>query len=264
MIIANPMHSGVVGRMVARLASRLGYEVIAKWRRPGLEMAEHLRALLDRLGTTCVLDVGANEGQYCKFLRNEVGYEGLVVSFEPIPDLARALQGRAATTDRWIVLPHALGSANGTARLNVMRSTQLSSFLSPDSTFVPEVREDNVVDRVVEVDVRRLDSVLASLRREHDLSSVYLKVDTQGFDLEVINGLGEEISAVEALQVEIALRPIYRGMPGFAEALSTLRDLGFEISGLFPVSHDRRMRLVELDCVMVSASSRKLGATDRP
>jgi hypothetical protein len=56
------------------------------------EIAGHLKSLFKILETTCVFDVGANTGQYGDFLRAQVGYQGLIVSFEPVSKAANILQ----------------------------------------------------------------------------------------------------------------------------------------------------------------------------
>lgn len=239
-----------------RMLAALGYDLTARWRLPNRPIAEHLRELFARLDTNCVIDVGANEGQYRKFLRQEVGYEGLIVSIEPVSQLAAELRRKSIDDPKWIVRQHALGQTKSVARLNVMRSSVLSSFLPPDSTHVPELSTDNVVSRVEEVEVLRLDGVIAELRESYDISSLYLKIDTQGFDLEVIKGAGAAVGEIAALQTEMSLRPIYSGMPDFADSLEVMQQLNFHVSGFFPVTTDRLMRLVEVDCVMIAEWAR--------
>ena len=84
------------------------------------------------------------------------------------------------------------------------------------------------------------------------MQSTYLKIDTQGFDLQVIEGARQSLSLVAAVQTEVSVRPIYQGMPGFIEVYSALDAMGFDLTGLYPVTRDSFLRLVELDCVMVN------------
>ena len=55
---------------------KLGYTVIPTWRLAHFPFGEHLRRILQTFEIDCVLDVGANTGQYRDFLRDQVGYEG--------------------------------------------------------------------------------------------------------------------------------------------------------------------------------------------
>ena len=49
---------------------------------------------------------------------------------------------------------------------------------------------------------------------------VYLKLDTQGTDLDVVEGASGALEAVDALQSEVAVRPIYEGVPELAQSLA--------------------------------------------
>ena len=59
------------------------------------------------------------------------------------------------------------------------------------------------------------------------------------------------LERIRALQSEVAMHPIYDGMPAMRDSLRRLEELGFGISGLFPVSLDSNLELVEFDCVAV-------------
>jgi hypothetical protein len=139
--------------------------------------------------------------------------------------------------------------------INVMRADNFSSFLPPDESLVQQFRSANAVDHVERVPVRRLDGVLVELSREYDLGRVYLKMDTQGYDLEVVKGCGTALRSIRALQTEASLRAIYEGAPHFTTMTSYLRNEGFDLTGVFPVSRDAMMRLIECDCVMVNGRS---------
>ena len=82
---------------------------------------------------------------------------------------------------------------------------------------------------------------------------LFLKLDTQGYDLEVLRGATATLSRVVALQSEISFVPIYAGMPSWRESIQRIGELGFAVTGIFAVSRDASLRLVEADCVFVRA-----------
>jgi FkbM family methyltransferase len=245
---------GVVKRAITRVVRRLGYEIVPRGDLERRALALHLENLFRKLDIRCVLDVGANRGQYVQFLRERVGYRGLVVSFEPISQNLVPLRKKAQADPQWIIRGHALGSEDTRLEINVMKVDLLSSFLSPHPAMVEMFRDVNVIDHKESVEVRRLDSVMAELADGRNLGNLYLKVDTQGFYLEVIRGAAATLPRVRALQTEISMRPLYLNAPSFRETLDVLLERSFAVSGMFPVVRDPAMRVVEFDCVMVNSA----------
>ena len=246
--------------VVKRCVGRFGYEIVRPEWLLQRALPHHLRRLFARYEIDCVLDVGANRGQYYRFLRDDVGYQGTVISFEPLAANAERLRALAATDPRWSVHAFALGDDERAMDLHVMKADDFSSFLAPDASVAPEFHELNVVDHEERVEVRRLDRVLPELRRSQPLRNVYLKMDTQGFDLAVAAGAGDELTDVRALQTELSVRPLYTGMPGYQQVLAWLEQRGFALSGMFPVTKDSAMRVIEFDGVLVNAARPPGGA----
>jgi FkbM family methyltransferase len=241
----------VIKMTIEKGADRLGYAVIPIWRLERLELATHLRKVFDQLHIDCVFDVGANVGNYGVFLREEVGYKGLIISAEPVHEYYQRAKLLANADGNWIVHNLALGSHSGRLLINVTKNIAFSSFLTPDTRHVPEMADRSVVTRTEEVDVVRFNEFLHGVRAGRSIGNIYLKLDTQGYDLEVIKGAGAAVADVRALQSEISVLPLYAEAPDYITAIRTLSDLGFHISGLFPVNRDAQLRVIEFDCVMV-------------
>lgn len=207
---------------------------------------ETIEELLRTLNVRTVLDVGANQGQYRDFLRNRVGFKELIVSFEPIKARAAYLKQRAAEDGRWMVYDMALGAQDGMADFNVMKDDQFSSFNQP--LHAQMSYEKNVIDHVEQVAVRRLDGILCQMNACQ--GNIFLKLDTQGYDLEVIKGI-DKFDRIVLLQSEVSLVPIYETMPSMAEAIPIFQNLGYAVAGMFPVNKDAQHRVIEFDCLLV-------------
>jgi FkbM family methyltransferase len=240
-------------RSLARYCESAGHLLIPRGRFEGFALARHLRELFELLEIDCVLDVGANLGQYHDFLRSEVGYAGNVVSFEPIPDHAATLRARARRESNWFIEELALGAAIGESKFHVMVDTQFSSFLEPDHSCTGRFREQNCVQRSIHVQVEVLDDVLPAIEQKLGAKHIYLKLDTQGFDLEVIKGADQTLAHIRALQTEASVTRLYRGNPDYATTIQSLRQRGFDLSGIFPNNPAHFPRMLEFDCVMINA-----------
>ena len=245
----------------------VGVEIVAVNRGSNL-LGLHLKMLLSAYKISCILDVGAHCGEYGMWLRRN-GYRGDIVSFEPVQENFHDLARAAAGDPRWHCVNYALGAENNVAPINVSFATDFTSFRRPNAAGLAMFGQAPAVQRSEEVEVRRLDAVLDALPVDVSRGRIYLKLDTQGWDLEVIAGAHGVLDRIIALQTEVAVQPIYEGMPVMADSLAAIAERGFVPSGLFPVNIDRRFALVELDLVAVravdgAADGHGAAATDGP
>jgi len=158
-------------------------------------------------------DVGASVGQYARMLRR-AGYTGRIVSFEPLPHLVERLRRASRDDPDWIVMDCGLGDEDTKAEINVVRGT-MSSMLEPSEFgegWSRTLRDRG--DRTETVNIRRLDGVLDEAVAGLDQPRVYLKMDTQGFDLQAFSGAGDRVGEILGLQSELACVPIYDGCRG--------------------------------------------------
>ena len=239
--------------LLPRLRAR-GHLLIPEWRLPDVPLEEHLRALIARYDIDVVVDVGANFGQFHDCVRNEVGFNGPIVSFEPVSKFRAQLEARRHADGAWQVEPFALGNAHQRAVIHVMRSPGLSSLKSPDlgamNTLLP-APEFAGVEGDETIEVRRLDELVPSLPVLRQAKRALLKTDTQGFDLEVIRGARDFLAQTVAIQVELSVLPIYADAPTYQCVIDELHGLGFDLSGMFPVTLDADLRVIEFDGIFV-------------
>jgi len=192
-----------------------------------------------------VFDVGANEGQFGLSLR-ERGYRGQIVSFEPIHAAFEILQGRAAQDEGWQAHPVALGDAPGTAVINVAALSVFSSILShrnAATAFDPRAAPT----RTEEISVSTLDQFAPAFAGR----SCFLKVDTQGYERQVLLGAKETLAQLQGVQMELPLVHLYSEVWGLGEAIRFMADRGFVVAQMHPVNfhHADPVSWVEADCV---------------
>jgi FkbM family methyltransferase len=209
-----------------------------------------LQELLQRFEINCVLDVGAHDGEYAHSLR-EVGYKGRIVSFEPVKATFERLSAGFAGDPNWRGFNLALGAKDGELTMNLHPDSQFNSFL-PVSSYGAERFKQYLGTEKEVVPIRRLDDLFEECVSGLPNPSVYLKIDTQGYDMEVIEGGKGCLGRVKGLQSELSVKPVYEGSPSFTTALTRLTELGFEPAGMFSINRDSNgLSVVEFDCVMV-------------
>lgn len=216
-----------------------------------------VKTLLDRYQIDVVIDVGANEGQFALELRRS-GYQGKIISFEPIASVFETLTKAAALDRDWDVYHFALGQENSQKTIYVAGDSAFSSLLKSNDWCEGEFGDESVGKREETVIVRRSEEALAETIQNLDQARIYLKMDTQGYDLEVFMGLGTMANKILALQSEVSIVPIYQGMPHLTASISFFEQAGFDIAGMYPVSTEKSgLRVVEFDCLMVRTTQFK-------
>lgn len=242
------------GDTVERLSRVLGVALspgglrgLLSWK-PRSVAAVQLVGSLSRRGMSfaTVVDVGANVGQ---FSRAALGFwpTADVMAFEPLPECAEALRLTVGPHGSLEVHAVALGREDGTVRFHPHDYTLSSSALA--ATEAAKREHAWAKERpMIEVPLHRLDTVLEgrTLRRP-----ALLKLDVQGFELEVIAGARSTLAQIDALLVEVAFERAYEGQPLFHEVHDRLTGVGWELDG--PVDARRATgRIVELDCLYLS------------
>lgn len=208
-------------------------------RRLGIEVSRYPRASADyhafcaftSVNPDVILDVGANDGGFARQCR-AFGYRGDVVSFEPGGEAYARLAQSSANDPRWQAHRLGLGDEPAELTLHVASNAGASSSLlpmlvaheqaAPDARYVAEER----------VPIRRLDEWYT--RRRAGWSRPALKIDTQGFERQVLVGAGSLIDSIVAVQLEMSLVPLYDGGWLWNEAAGWLQQRGFRLAGVAP------------------------------
>jgi FkbM family methyltransferase len=196
-----------------------------------------------------VLDIGANRGQFASGLL-DAGYEGSIVSYEPLPAAHSALQEMARIYgEQWIVAPRfALNNVDGTAIFNVNRADATSSIL-PASAFGTSTMPGAANTEKIEVETRRLDSLIDELDLKTRRS--FIKIDVQGGEGLVFDGAPEALTLASGIVVELSLQELYADQPLAFAIIEHLMGLGFQVYDIYPGYRDRESyQLYQFDAVL--------------
>lgn len=190
-----------------------------------------------------VYDVGANKGQFGKNLYR-AGYHEQLISFEPTSEAYSCLEAEARQHKKWQVAPRsAVGSKAGEAKINISSNSHSSSLLSITAKALEGAPRAHYVN-TENVPVVTLDETNYAPME----ANAFLKIDTQGFELEVLKGATELLKKIHGVQLEMSLTPMYEGAPSFQELHDYINGFGFELWGLDPVFSDpKTRRLYQVD-----------------
>ena len=191
-----------------------------------------------------VLDVGANAGQYAQQIR-KLGFDGKIISFEPIKSTFNELEIKASKDNNWSALNYGLGSKEEERILNVSKNSYSSSILEITSKHVESAPLSGYFKKE-KININTIDNLYEDLVSNDDI--VLLKIDVQGFESEVLEGAKESLSKIKGIQVEMSITELYKGEMLFMEMINFLKIKGFELKSLENgFYNDKTGQLFQLD-----------------
>lgn len=240
------------------ITDTLGYNVIPggpvfgrrieKQKRLGYDRQRDWKKFLTRDGAHVLFDVGANVGQTA-WTFVELFPVSRVFSFEPDPRVFKELEN-STNDSRIVAVNAALGAYDGQANLYVNGLHVTNSLLdnAPDASRYVEAawlahRE------IVPVNLITIDTFC----REKNISRIdMLKIDAQGYELQVIEGARGMIDAkrIPLIYLEVNFVAIYQDQPLFHHVYQHLLDRNYRLVGLYGACSNQNY-LVSSDALFV-------------
>jgi FkbM family methyltransferase len=190
---------------------------------------KQLSTILNLLNIDVVFDIGANEGQFAREIR-EHGYSGKIISFEPLTSARKSLLSSASCDPDWQVHEQsAIGDRDGEIEIHIAGNSVSSSVLPMleshssaavgsayvGSEWVPIFRLDSVANRYLDKN-----------------SNLFLKIDTQGYEWQVLDGASETLKCAQGVLCELSLVPLYHEQRLWRDIVDRLDQQGFVLWAL--------------------------------
>lgn len=190
---------------------------------------------LRRFEIDLVFDVGANAGQFASEIRHG-GYTGQIVSFEPLSEAHGKLLLASDGDAKWDAYPRcALGDHDGEAEINIAGNSWSSSILPMLESHRSAAPESAYQGKEI-VPVTTLDAVAGQYLKNS--RAPFLKIDTQGFEWQVLDGARATLPHVRGVHLELSLVPLYEGQHLWMEMIERLEAEGFVLWSFQPVFSD--------------------------
>ena len=205
--------------------------------------------IINQFSINKLFDVGANIGQYSQYMR-EIGFNKKIISFEPLKTAYQTLAEVASKDNNWIVNNYALGNENAESMINVSGNSFSSSILNMLPEHINRAPESKYIAKE-KIEIKKLDSVFNNYYVEGD--NVMLKIDTQGYEKNVILGAGNVLNKISIIQLEMSVIGLYENETSFIEMINFLDSKGFELFSLENGFSDSKTgRLLQLDGLFVN------------
>ena len=193
-----------------------------------------------------ILDVGANVGQYGRRTRS-AGYAGRIVSFEPLSSAYKKLAECVNKDPNWEAVNIALGEDDGEAEINISSNSQSSSILDMLPSHVSAAPESDYIGHE-KISINKLDSVFKDFWKPGD--NVFLKIDAQGYERNVIEGAPLSLEHISGIQMELSFVPLYEGEALIAEMINYMDEKGYTLMSVDPTYGNRETgQTLQADCL---------------
>ncbi|HOY18040.1 MAG TPA: FkbM family methyltransferase [Haliscomenobacter sp.] len=214
---------------------------------PDEDMARRMK-IINTNHIDVVFDVGANIGQYVRKMR-EYGYSKKIISFEPLHSAFEQLKIAAANDNNWILNNYALGDEDVRSVINISDNSYSSSILNILPTHLDSAPQSKYIAKE-EIEIKKMDTIFDSFCNKGD--NVMLKIDTQGYEKNVIDGATKSLGSIRVIQLEMSILPLYENEMLYIDMINYLDKKGFQLFSLENgFSDENTGQLLQVDGIFV-------------
>lgn len=244
-MLVDKLRGGTIANITKRAFRKIGYGIVPLWQIPTETWFG-----LPRTKIQTVLDIGSLRGEFAIETLAPAFPNAKIHCFEPSPEAFPILNKNVHVSGLNIVA-HNYGLGNAEADvpfyLNVDFHASSSFLVQTDANVeaFPQLRNT----KELKAKIRRLDDVVDTLG---PLPNMFIKIDTQGFEAEVIRGGKNVISSALACVIEIQVGSLYEQTAHFDDVYSLMKELGFIFCGAFEQLLGRNGEILYFDGIFVS------------
>lgn len=193
-----------------------------------------------------VFDVGANVGQFSKDMRRH-SFGAKIYSFEPVQETFIKLVGNFRNDSEWEGIKKGIGRYAGTLEINLSANAGLStSFMEMGEQHLIDFPDSRYIGTET-VEVTTIDEQIRDLRIEP--TELAVKIDVQGYELEVLWGMSNYIRDIKCVLIEASLTPLYLGEPTLSEIIAFLEKHNHRVVDIFRGVQSRNGQLLQVDLI---------------
>lgn len=202
----------------------------------------------NHLNLDTVIDIGAHKGGFAEKVLS-YGFSGEILSFEPVSTNFKLLIEKAKEYPSWKTYNLALGSESGHAEINISQNTHSSSMLPVLESHLEAASDAQYIGKE-SVEVSTLDAFFNELPMNE--KRILLKIDTQGYERNVLQGGNDFLDKVLAVQLEVSLIPLYKDSWLLKDVISFFEGRGFYLASIENGFYNKKTgQLLQIDTIFI-------------
>ena len=202
----------------------------------------------DQINT--IFDVGANEGQTTAKLL-PIFPKAKIYSFEPGNEAFNKLTKQYASNNNIQTMNIGLGEKNETLQLIMHKASVTNSFLTDVQEAKSFITKDMSIVGYENVEIFRL----INFCEQNSINSIdLLKIDTQGFEMNVLNGAGNMLNprVIKSVLTEVCFTNLYKNQATFCEIENLMRNKGYALVDFYDKNRAGGLTLKWADLLFIS------------
>ena len=212
-----------------------------------------LNHYLNHNNISIVLDVGANTGQYALSLRR-FGYNKKIISFEPQLKEYKKILKNSSNDRNWFIHERiALGEKKKNQKIYNSKNSVSSSLKKINPIHTNADPKSKIIGTEI-VKVKKLDDIFNNYYKKN--KNILLKIDTQGYEYEVLKGSIKALKHINLIQVELSLINLYKNQVNWLEVLNFLEKKNFRVIKFFDgFKNKKNNEFLQIDCLLKKSSN---------
>ena len=203
---------------------------------------EHLKFFSNIKKLNTIVDIGCHKGQFA-LISKFIYKKSKIFSFDPLKSSKKKYKSILKKKDGYHFFNYAIGNKDVIAKINISKKNDSSSLLEitekQTSIFknTEKIKEEKIY-------IKKLNSCL----KKKDLRKPsLLKIDVQGYELEVLKGCQELLNCFDFIYIECSFVELYKKQPLYYEINKWLKKRNFKYVKKFNSSFDKHNKIIQAD-----------------
>jgi FkbM family methyltransferase len=196
---------------------------------------EHISVLKLIDNPNTVIDIGANKGQFTLITRHILP-KAKIISFEPLASPANKFDSLFNNDSNVIFYRSAIGPEKKSSLIHVSKRNDSSSLLPigiGQSNIFPGTDESHT-EKVKVAPLHHF------LQKNDFVPPVFVKIDVQGYELQVLKGCDELTHLFNYIYVECSFMELYEKQALAHEVITFLNSRSFHLKGIYNTFYDKK------------------------
>jgi len=207
---------------------------------------EHIPVLNSLKNLQTIIDIGANKGQFSLAVKS-IYPKAKIFSFEPLTNPANKFKKLFKNNKKINFFQSAIGTKKDLVDIYVSKRDDSSSLLKigkNQTTIFPGTKESHKEKIKI--------APLSYYLNKDDLHQPSLmKIDVQGFELEVIKGCQDLLINIDYIYVECSFVELYEGQALADQIISFLENYKFKLIGIYNTFYDKNGKAIQADFLFI-------------